>query len=361
LKCRSAYHESVQLGQELVKKIQNTTDDNSNSKDNGYDNDESDSDNEINTNKKVSSHTAQQLKKYMESISDINQGKEKFIDTKNKYNKLFDMSFMKKAAEKQVERSQLEAQQVLRELQQMEAEMENSDEEDIYDDALSPHEKMLKQQYEFHKHEELENKKREAEDIVSGLLPISVNLASKSSSQSGMTIKKKRNSVSVKNTSLMTNEMENMNRIDSGERQHNPWLNTKYFNTNPSSTPNTQRKSIKDNEIYVQVSSLINKNSQVVNISEENKDAKLDHMNNRTSVLQENKVNRGNSKKLNNQGPDDESAKQHTLSTVTKNISKINPKPKEVKPLLLQTSQVYKHHFIAIKFIFLLFYCRPIS
>ena len=113
-----AYHESVQLGQELSKRIND--DPTSKSK---ADDDSSDDENEFQTETGKRQKTSGRAAKEMLSVL---EGAEDEPEATGKYKKLFEMDFMKRASADKKERAREEAQNILREIENMEG---DSDEE----------------------------------------------------------------------------------------------------------------------------------------------------------------------------------------------------------------------------------------
>ena len=114
---RAAYMESVVLGQELSKRIRG---ENSNLIDDDDENDNMDDDeNESENDNNIVTSTASNMKKHFESLDTIETN-----DENNKFKKLLDMKFMKKATENKIELQKQEALDVLRQLKQIEEDME---------------------------------------------------------------------------------------------------------------------------------------------------------------------------------------------------------------------------------------------
>lgn len=119
---KSAYHDSVLLGQELSKRV---NDDGEADGAVGSDDDSEDGDDEG----AHSTKTAKRLRRAIEGGEE--EGEELALAANTgKYRKLLDMDFMRKAAEKQKDRAREEAQEVLRDLRRMEAEENASDDDD---------------------------------------------------------------------------------------------------------------------------------------------------------------------------------------------------------------------------------------
>ena len=127
---RAAYQEATQYGNELTAKMHEMPYD-KNGDDANDDADENDWSDEENSKKKVSEITKSQLSDILNddlqaSVADKYDGK---------YKKIFEMDFMKKAVEQQREKAKIDAQNILKELQQMEMDedgqlLDGSDNED---------------------------------------------------------------------------------------------------------------------------------------------------------------------------------------------------------------------------------------
>jgi U3 small nucleolar RNA-associated protein 14 len=119
---RDSYHEAVRLGNELSSKVNDVNEgDESGADSDGY-NSNNDGENSI-----LMSATNSVLDGYRETNSGV-QGK---------YKKLFDMDFMKKAAMEQRQRGLEEAKNVLREIEDMENEIDSDDNNDVDTEKLS--------------------------------------------------------------------------------------------------------------------------------------------------------------------------------------------------------------------------------
>ena len=123
---RLAYHESVQLGHELSKRINEDPSRRQGEEEGGGD---SSGDEEFETEakegqrkKKVSDRAAREMLSVLEGVEDE-------PEAQGKYKKLFEMDFMKRATDQKKEKSREEAQSILRELQDMESYNSSGDEE----------------------------------------------------------------------------------------------------------------------------------------------------------------------------------------------------------------------------------------
>lgn len=124
---RLAYHESVQLGHELSKRINEDPSRRQEEDEGGRD---SSGDEEFETEtkefqkkkKKASDRAAREMSSVLEGVEDE-------PEAQGKYKKLFEMDFMKRATDQKKEKSREEAQSILRELQDLESYDSSSDEE----------------------------------------------------------------------------------------------------------------------------------------------------------------------------------------------------------------------------------------
>jgi hypothetical protein len=122
---RLAYHESVQLGQELSKRI------NDDPKRRKQEDDDSDDDEEP----EFESENGRGSKKQKTSeraaaeMMNVLEGAENEPEATGKYKKLFQMDFMKKASDQQRERAKEEAQSMLREIENMEGDSGSENDE----------------------------------------------------------------------------------------------------------------------------------------------------------------------------------------------------------------------------------------
>jgi hypothetical protein len=113
---RDAYHEAVQLGNELTKKASSTE------RDRSSDDDEDDIGG--NSNADLADRVSERLGALLEG-----DGLSGADEIEGKYKGLFDMAFMRKAKEAKKERAREEAKDILREIQTLEQEDEDSDDE----------------------------------------------------------------------------------------------------------------------------------------------------------------------------------------------------------------------------------------
>ena len=121
---RLAYHESVQLGHELSKRINEDSSSNRRG-----DDDSSGDDDEIQTDsggkrQKASTRAAKEMLNVLE-------GSEDQPEATGKYKKLFEMDFMKKASDQKKERAREEAQNILREIQEMEVDSDDNEKDEF--------------------------------------------------------------------------------------------------------------------------------------------------------------------------------------------------------------------------------------
>lgn len=122
---RSAYHESVQLGHELSEKINESVqqkDDEACGDDEMLDNST-----EGKSRAAVSSEASKAIAQLLSESG--GHSEEEAVLSGGRYKKLFEMDFMRKAADQQRSRAREDAQSILREIQQMENECEQSDDD----------------------------------------------------------------------------------------------------------------------------------------------------------------------------------------------------------------------------------------
>lgn len=139
---RNAYHEAVQYGNELASKMHNLPANEGESSDSGPDSD-SNSDEDEDAPVKTSEAAAKQMAKIFDNAQESNAS-----EYAGKYKKIFEMDFMKKAAEQQREKAKLEAQNILKELKQMEMDEEQTEFDEsngTNEEADEQSEEMLKQ------------------------------------------------------------------------------------------------------------------------------------------------------------------------------------------------------------------------
>lgn len=110
---RLAYHESVQLGHELSKRINDDPSSNRRG-----DDDSSDDDDDFQTDSGGKKQTAST--RAAKEMLNVLEGSEDQPEATGKYKKLFEMDFMKKASDQKKERAREEALNILREIQEME-------------------------------------------------------------------------------------------------------------------------------------------------------------------------------------------------------------------------------------------------
>jgi U3 small nucleolar RNA-associated protein 14 len=121
---RSAYHESVQLGHELSEKINESVQ----QKDKASGDDEMvDHSAEGKSRAAVSSEASKAIAQLLSESGGPSE--EEAVLSGGRYKKLFEMDFMRKAADQQRSRAREDAQSILREIQQMENECEQSDDD----------------------------------------------------------------------------------------------------------------------------------------------------------------------------------------------------------------------------------------
>jgi len=122
---RSAYHESVQLGHELSEKINESVqqkDDEASGDDEMVDHSA-----EGKSRAAVSSEASKAIAQLLSESGGPSE--EEAVLSGGRYKKLFEMDFMRKAADQQRSRAREDAQSILREIQQMENECEQSDDD----------------------------------------------------------------------------------------------------------------------------------------------------------------------------------------------------------------------------------------
>jgi Utp14 protein len=123
---RLAYHESVQLGHELSKRIH---EDPSRRKDDGEGGGDSSGDEGFETEAKEGQKKKKASDRAAREMLSVLEGAEDEPEAQGKYKKLFEMDFMKRATDQKKEKSREEAQNILRELQDMESYNSSGDEE----------------------------------------------------------------------------------------------------------------------------------------------------------------------------------------------------------------------------------------
>ena len=114
---RAAYHESVQLGQELSKRYDEDVSSGGKVDERTYNEDDDDDDND------APGASRRAARKIREVLADSS---EPVLD--GKYKKLFDMDFMKKAKETRHQQARDEANSILKELSQLEGDYDSDDE-----------------------------------------------------------------------------------------------------------------------------------------------------------------------------------------------------------------------------------------
>ena len=123
---RDAYHESVALGHELSKKIDQVPagsgDKHIESDSEDFDSDEDDEGDEKNKRRKIAQKTARKIEETLQ-----HQDENTHLAADGKYKKLLDMDFMKKAREIKQHQARQEAQDILKELAEMENASDSSD------------------------------------------------------------------------------------------------------------------------------------------------------------------------------------------------------------------------------------------
>ena len=122
---RAAYHESILLGQELTKKINETPAESTDHLSSGESSDDG-------KHESIAGKAARKMKKV---ISGENEVDEELPEESKKYGKLLNMDFMKQAKQRQKERALEEAQGVLRQLRELEQTSTAADDDD--EDAKS--------------------------------------------------------------------------------------------------------------------------------------------------------------------------------------------------------------------------------
>lgn len=261
---RSAYHESVLLGQELSKKALQTNDgetDYVDDMDADSDFDENgDSSRDRPTGTTTAAQAAKKMKQTLDTMGVISGGDG---DT-GRYQKLLDMDFMRKATDRLSEKAKLEAQQVLLELQQMEAESEGLEFTGDDDRDLSAQERIEREEARQLQLQVREVKMREARVAVDGLLGTSGIFGK--SSESGMLMSKKKTSVTSSAWSSFLPSLPDAPTQSSDnaavDMPENPWLQkSQGFNGRLTvATGGKVRATGMDNgQIYVQLDSLLQK------------------------------------------------------------------------------------------------------
>ena len=229
---RAAYHESVLLGQELTKKIKTTADSSEHQEDDGdY------SDAEEAADGKASTSAARSMKRlFTPDASGVDADDEAGQEEgKSRYQKLFDMDFMRKASDKQQERAKLEAQAVLRELQQMEVDVD--EDESVEGDALTP-EQALEQSLKRNR------RVKESQQVVNSLLP--------SAGSSGMLISKSKGKAKFVMDSTVSLALQHSDPAPTA----NPWLDAP-----PSSSSRAAPSRSDTNKVFLQIDSRLAQDS----------------------------------------------------------------------------------------------------
>lgn len=121
---RNAYHEAVELGHELTKRMH--SDPSGNENDEGNSEEEGDAFDELQgSNSNIAASSAKQIRAVLdESPADILSG----LSSTSKYSRLLDMDFMRKAAERQSQQAREDAELLLREIRDMERDADDADE-----------------------------------------------------------------------------------------------------------------------------------------------------------------------------------------------------------------------------------------
>lgn len=122
---RDAYHESVQLGQELTNKMNEELQDDARSAGSGSDGEDgSDGDEDKTSRREVSNRASRAIASLLSENLTSSSGGNKEVP-EGRYKKLFEMDFMKRAAEQQKEKARADAQSILREIEGMEEEYDS--------------------------------------------------------------------------------------------------------------------------------------------------------------------------------------------------------------------------------------------
>eukprot|EP01032_Pedospumella_encystans_P020791 gene20791-23615_t len=121
---RDAYHESVQLGQELTHKMNEELQDDAHSAGSASEGEDG-SDNEDKTSRREVSNRASRAIASLLSENLASSSAGESVVPEGRYKKLFEMDFMKRAAEQQKEKARADAQSILREIEGMEEEYDS--------------------------------------------------------------------------------------------------------------------------------------------------------------------------------------------------------------------------------------------
>jgi U3 small nucleolar RNA-associated protein 14 len=321
---REAYHESVQLGKEISKRINNDNVDKNDEDRNSDDDSDFDSDRDLSSKKKSTSRSAARA---MESVLG---GSEDAPEVEGKYKKLFDMDFMKKASEQRQEKAREEAQAVLREIENMEGDVSDDDDDD--DDE----------------NKSLEKQKRKAneEAIYKEKLNIARGEVSSMLGSNGMSITRGKGKVkmdgpiAVNNAANVNNNNNNNTDFDyswNDDDDDNNNSNNRNKNdideVNPFLAPLHHGKSRAgknkkgDTKVFV-------KGFEGTEVDEDNKQEHFSSYRNKKALaaggVNNNKVS--NNKVSNNNS-------ESVTSTETKSATVVKPAHNERKPLLMQKSQ----------------------
>lgn len=251
--CRQAYHDSVLLGQELSKKM---SDDPASDRTHPQDNSDSESvDQEFG--EPLSTKTAKSMKKSIDkSEIEGNMSMSSRLGD-SKYGKLLDMNFMKRAASIQREKALEDAQTVLRELQDLEA--QELSEEEFPASAKSTDDKRL----------------QEAKKAMDKIFSRTTNSVALSSSKKS--IVREAAGLSVENTSSWDSEVPNeaeISPVAAAPKSENPWMDSKPQPLNPKLKSLASKKS--DSVVHVTALPISKAPSAAVVLlsSEDNKESK---------------------------------------------------------------------------------------
>ena len=249
---RAAYQESVQLGHELTKKIRGEQHDNDDNDDGHYDDD--DEDNDDDDNNIVASTTSKMKKHFNETSADDDDDDD---DSNHKFKKLLDMKFMKRASESKLEAQKQEAFEVLKQLKQMEDDIDNQSESDGESDNNEEN------------HIEAMKKKKIAEDIISDLFNKSAG------DTNGMQIINGKKSKTINflpptssSVNYLSNNINNSSETIKGKEEpiktdENPWLK-KQTNGSDSKIKKSKQQDLYENKVFLQMDTQNQSNAKSV-------------------------------------------------------------------------------------------------
>lgn len=291
-----AYHESVQLGHELSKRIH---EDPSRRKDDGEGGGDSSGDEEFETEAKEGQKKKKASDRAAREMLSVLEGAEDEPDAQGKYKKLFEMDFMKRATDQKKEKSREEAQNILRELQDMESYNSSGDEEGdtearpekILDDKSSKGVIAAAMKKEANSEALIAARAEMARQMGSGSLtlrtgskkvsvsgPISINTDDKSMKKKGKSAAAD-NSTGARWLSETEEDVADISAAASTEDNSNPWLAAptlgKKRDSNGLHTNNTvasgRSKGVSAEKLYVTVADIGSTSNSSKNAAKKNK------------------------------------------------------------------------------------------